>query len=156
MIIIGLVAFDDNMGIGYQGKLPWHLPEDLKWFRSVTMGQTIIMGRKTFEECGPLKGRHNIVLTSKDLFLPGITTVKNIWHALIYANTEFVFVCGGKKVYEEFLYSGLMHKLCITKVHGIHKADRFFPRIPTGVDWKRRELTHNKKFDRFVLWREKL
>ena len=71
MKISAIVAMDSQNGIGINNQLPWHLPNDLKFFKSVTIGKPIIMGRKTFESLGrPLPGRLNVVISSQQLALP--------------------------------------------------------------------------------------
>lgn len=88
--------------IGVGGKIPWRYLGDWKRFKRVTMGTTVVMGRKTFESIGkPLPGRRNIVVTSHALDVPGVESVASIQEALDRAGTEDVWFIGGGRIYEE-------------------------------------------------------
>jgi dihydrofolate reductase len=121
MIITFVVAVSENNAIGVKNQLPWHLPDDLKFFKRTTLGKPIIMGRKTFESFGnkPLPGRLNVVLSSqKDLELPeGI---------------------GGGKTFEEAM--DLADRMYITQVKTVvPDADAFFPHVDHSqwvLEWK--------------------
>src|SRR5690625_291765 len=103
-----LVAMDKNHVIGFKNDMPWHLPEDLKYFKEKTIGQTIIMGRKTFESIGRvLPNRCNIVLTRQEIDFPdGVKVIKNIdeiyqWHQE-NPNQE-LFIIGGGHLYKQVI-----------------------------------------------------
>ncbi|MDX1687598.1 MAG: dihydrofolate reductase, partial [Candidatus Promineifilaceae bacterium] len=101
-----IAALDRNGVIGDDGRIPWRLPADLKYFKRVTMGKPLIMGRKTYESIGrPLPGRQNIVLTrQRDYRAPGCTVVHSLEEALAAAgDAEEVMVAGGGSVYRQFL-----------------------------------------------------
>ena len=130
MTISLITAFDPNQVIGYQNQLPWHLPEDLQYFKQITSHKTVVMGRKTFESIGkPLPNRHNIVV-STSLSLKeehGLTVVTDPKH-LIQRHTEPLFIIGGARIYEFFLPHA--QKLYITHIQQPFPGDCQFPPIP--------------------------
>ena len=122
----------ENRVIGIGNKIPWHLPKDFKWFKSLTIGQAVVMGRKTFESIGskPLPGRKNFVLSRTSSIQEGIRFVSSkelleIAHGPGYSNTTF-FICGGQNVYEQFLSKCSMLYLTIVK-RFIQNGEVFFP-----------------------------
>ena len=140
MILSLIVAVAENNAIGRHNKLPWHLPEDLKFFKRTTIGKPVIMGRKTFESLGkPLPGRLNIVLTGdKNLAIPdGVLLCDDINVAierLQNESAEECFIIGGGKVFETTM--PLIDQMYITRVHTrIPDADTFFPDID-HTHWK--------------------
>ncbi len=115
-----------NRVIGQGGKLPWHLPEDFKWFKKMTTGQVIVMGRKTFESIGKaLPNRTTIVLTRTGWSSPGIQTISGLGQIDLARETREVFLCGGAQLYALGLplCSDLYLTLVKREVHG----DVFFP-----------------------------
>jgi dihydrofolate reductase len=132
-----IVAVSDDWGIGKDNELLWHIPEDLRRFKSLTMGKAVIMGKKTWESLPrkPLPGRKNIVLTD----IPGevidlAITAYSVEDALARCNVEEeVFVIGGGSVYRQFM--PVAGKLYITHVHKKGPADIFFPKIDMR-QWK--------------------
>ena len=134
-----IVAVSDNLAIGRGGDMPWHLSEDLKYFRRVTMGCPVIMGRTTFESIGrPLPGRKNIVLSRRRDSLPeGVVRVESLREAYDEAKpSERCFVIGGASVYAEAVDG--MDRLYITRIHTtVPDADAYFPEIDLSV-WKER------------------
>ena len=125
----GVVAFDSEGGIGNNNKLPWHIPADLKFFKNLTMGHTIVMGRKTFESIGkPLPNRHTIVLTSDKSYKIKDKNVSVLYSVKDVLNLDFkgtVFICGGASVYKAFL--PYMNELYVTHVKGTYETDKTFP-----------------------------
>lgn len=124
-----VVAMASNRCIGKDNALPWHLPEDLKHFRRVTMGHAIIMGRRTHLSIGkPLKGRHNIVLTRGGDQFDGCTMAQSLDQALeiaYAAGDDFPRIVGGTTVYEAALPR--CTRMYITEVHREVDGDAFFP-----------------------------
>jgi len=121
-----VVAMDKNRAIGRAGALPWHLPDDLKHFKALTLGKTVLMGRKTFQSIGrPLPKRRNVVLTKDPSFgAEGIEVVHSLDDALLL--DEEIMVIGGGEVYALFL--PLATHLHLTLVDTtIPDADTFFP-----------------------------
>ena len=124
-----IAAMSLNRVIGAGNKIPWHLPEDYKWFKKVTTGQVLVMGRKTFESIGkPLPNRTTIVLTRAPVRLAGVETAASL-DEIDPANPAFagrkIFICGGAQVYEQALprCSELFLSLVKRNVEG----DTFFP-----------------------------
>src|SRR5215510_11948282 len=102
-----IAAMSLNRAIGAGNKIPWHLPEDFKWFKQMTTGHIIVMGRKTFESIGkPLPNRTIVVLTRSGTAIPGVRTVSSFPQIQALAS-EFqdrqIFICGGTQVYEQML-----------------------------------------------------
>ena len=134
-----IVAVADNLAIGVRGGLPWHLSEDLKYFKRQTAGYPVIMGRTTYFSLPfhPLKGRKNIVLNLGGDPIPEATCVYSFDEAFDEALAEGkdrCFVMGGASVYKAAI--GMMDRLFITHVHTeIPEADAFFPVIDPEV-WK--------------------
>lgn len=131
-----IAAVSDNGVIGFKGKLPWKLPADLQYFKKITMGHPIIMGRKTYESIGrPLPGRRNIVLSRvKHLSILGCEVVSTLEAALEkFDQTEEVFVIGGESVYKEAL--PYAHHLYLTQVHAQVEGDTYFSQYEKSV-WK--------------------
>ena len=126
-----IVAVASDWAIGRQGDLLCHLPADMKHFKEVTMGHSIIMGRKTFESFPrrPLPGRQNIVITrNADWQYPGVTVVHSLDEAIASAETDIVFIIGGAQVYEQALPR--VDVLHLTLIHARWaSADAFFPAI---------------------------
>jgi dihydrofolate reductase len=133
-----IVAMAKNRVIGRENQLPWHLPEDLKYFKRVTMGKPIVMGRKTYESIGrPLPGRLNVVLTRDARWqAEGVTPAQTIDGALAVAiaqaeskEKDEVMIIGGDQVYA--LCLPLVDRLYVTQVHAEVEGDAYFPE----VDW---------------------
>ncbi len=124
----------------------WHLPADLKFFKNITWGMPVIMGRKTFESVGkPLPGRQNIVITSsKSWAADGVLAVQNIQEAIAAAeatNAKEIFITGGGLVYKETIT--IADKIYFTRVHTQTDGDTFFPEI-NQAEWT---LTHKTDVD---------
>ena len=131
-----IVATDDRNGIGRDGRLPWHLPEDLRRFKRITMGKPIVMGRRTWESIGrPLPGRHNIVISRQPgLVAPGITPVGSLDDALHAAgDVPEVCVIGGAEIFR--LALPLAQEIHLTRVHALVDADTFFPPLDPA-EWE--------------------
>jgi dihydrofolate reductase len=126
-----IAAVARNGVIGKEGRLPWKLPADLAYFKRVTMGSPVIMGRRTFQAIGkPLEGRRNIVLSREASFqAKGCTAVHSIPEALEAAgsDTREIFVIGGAHIYA--LFFPLARRLYITHVDAEVPGDAVFPRI---------------------------
>jgi dihydrofolate reductase len=103
--LIAIVAMSANRVIGREGKLPWHYPEDLKFFKRTTLGHPILMGRATFDSIGrPLPGRQNIVLSRTMAPREGVTVIREISELTqVCGEAETIFVIGGARVFEELL-----------------------------------------------------
>ncbi len=128
-----IVAMDKNELIGVNGRIPWHLPDDMKWFRQQTLGKPVIMGRKTFESIPdrfrPLPGRHNIVLSRhNDYEAEGVTAVHSIEAALAAAgDVAEIVVIGGAELYAQVLPQA--DRLYLTLIDAEFVGDVHFPEI---------------------------
>jgi dihydrofolate reductase len=133
MILSLIVAVAENGVIGKDNRLPWHLPEDLRYFKQVTLGKPVVMGRKTFESIGrPLPGRSNIVVTGDpDWRAEGVLVAHSLEEALTLASGEEVFVIGGARLFAEALPRA--QRLYLTEIHRAYQGDVRFP------DWNRAE-----------------
>jgi dihydrofolate reductase len=131
--IIAAVAANNVIGRG--NALPWRIPEDLARFKALTLGSTLVMGRKTFESIGrPLPGRTTLVLTRRaDFAAPGVLVAHSPEEAVSSVRGPHAFVAGGAGVYELFL--PLATKLFLTRVHAEYAGDTFFPRFD-AEDWE--------------------
>jgi len=129
MIVAIIVAIGENNAIGKNNQLLWHMPKDLKHFKDVTSGRTIIMGRKTFDSVGkPLPRRRNIVVTRQDITIPGCEVVKSIEDGLALCKGEDeVFIGGGAEIYQLAMH--LTDRMYLTIIHQNFDADTFFPEI---------------------------
>jgi len=131
-----IVAMTENRVIGKNNQLPWHLSEDLKRFKKITMGHPIIMGRKTFESIGrPLPGRQNIVLTrDKNYTKEGIDVAHTLADALSKCEqTGEEFVIGGASVFEDAL--PLARRLYLTLIRHPFEGDAYFPSVNLKNDF---------------------
>ncbi|MGV3740687.1 MAG: dihydrofolate reductase [Burkholderiaceae bacterium] len=140
-----VVATDSCRGIGINNKLPWHLPEDLAFFKRTTSGYPIIMGRKTFDSIGrPLPNRRNIVVTrNADWKHEGVETALSLSDAVKRAGEGEVFVIGGGQIFAEAL--PLTQRLIVTEIDKAFDCDTFFPQIDSS-QWKEasRETHHSE------------
>ena len=125
-----VAAVSANGVIGDQGRLPWHLPDDLKRFKALTLGHTIVMGRKTWQSIGRLlPGRRNVIVSrDPDLRIEGAEVVSSVVSAIaIAAGDEEVFVIGGGEIYQTTI--DLADRLQLTEVALDVPGDAFFPDI---------------------------
>lgn len=154
-----IVAHAKNNVIGINNTLPWHLPEDLKRFRALTMGHHIIMGRKTYESLGRLlPGRTTVIVTrNKTYQVEGALIAHSLQAALVLASGDAEpFVIGGAELYLEGLKYAT--KLYITEVHADFVGDAFFPDILNVWQEISREAhisEHGLAFD-YVLYEKKI
>ena len=140
-----IVAVSQNGVIGRKGDLPWRLSGDLKWFKKITMGHVLLMGRKTYNSIGrPLPGRKSIVLTSDPEFsVSGVSVFRRFVEALNYAselavemNTDQIIAFGGESIYREALpYADKIYK---TEVHCSPVGDTYFPQY-NKTEWSETE-----------------
>lgn len=133
-----IAAVADNLAIGYKKQIPWYLPADLKRFKEITTGHTLIMGKKTFESLpnGPLPNRKNIVLTSmlSEGVVENYFEANSIDDALeLSSNADKVFIIGGSAIYKQFMEHA--ETMYITWVHDEFVADTFFPEVDFS-HWK--------------------
>jgi dihydrofolate reductase len=121
-----IAAMSLNRVIGAGGRIPWHLPEDFKWFKRMTTGQIVVMGRKTFESIGQaLPNRLTLVLTRGSFAHPGVVTCPSLAALDLGDDPRAVFICGGAEVYAEAL--PLCSDLYLSLVQRTVEGDVFFP-----------------------------
>ena len=117
-----IAAVGKNYELGKDNKLIWHFKKDMEYFKEVTTGKTVVMGRKTYESIGrPLPNRRNIVITSR--MLEGVETVKTVDEILDMH--EDIFIIGGASIYEEFIKYA--DKIYLTLIDKEYDADTYFP-----------------------------
>ena len=142
-----IVAIGNNNEIGKNNKLLWHIPEDLKKFKEITQGKTVVMGRNTFESIRkPLPNRHNIVLSKNSKLFSNNCNEKleicDDFSKIVenYKNSdEEVFIIGGAQVYKKALELGIVEKLYISHIEfSDNEADTYFPEIDYNI-WKKVE-----------------
>ncbi|MFD1671608.1 dihydrofolate reductase [Agrilactobacillus yilanensis] len=140
--------------IGSEGKMPWHIPDDLKYFKQTTLGHALVMGRKTFASFGskPLPKRQNIVLTRQDDFVSdfnSVTVCRNVQDILDYEKkhrTEWLFIIGGAEIFKQFI--SVVDRLYVTKIQVAVAGDTKMPDLPMA-DFKQIESipgTPSKKY----------
>lgn len=160
MIISLVVAAANNNAIGKNNQLLWHLPNDMKYFKNVTWGMPVVMGRKTFESLGkPLAGRKNIVLTKQAGWKnDGVVAVKSFDDALFLVremDVKEVMVIGGGEIYRSVFDKA--NRIHMTRVDAEFEADTFFPAIDPEV-WhlvsqKNHEADEKHKYNySFQVW----
>lgn len=125
--LIAIAAMAENRAIGRANKIPWHLPEEFKWFKETTLGHVLIMGRKTFESIGrPLPKRTTIVVSRSEFKFEGVLWAPSVVEAIKLAGDRQAFVCGGAQIYEAML--PLCYDIYLTVVkQQITDADTFLP-----------------------------
>ncbi len=135
MIVTDVVAISENHVIGKDNQLLWYLPNDLKHFKDITTGHTVIMGRKTFDSVGkPLPKRRNIIITRQAITIAGCEVVNSVEAALaLCAGEEEVFIVGGAEIYK--LAMPLTNRIYLTIVHKQFDGDSFFPEI-SKQEWR--------------------
>jgi dihydrofolate reductase len=129
-----IAACSENRVIGKDGTLIWHIPEDLKRFKKLTLGNPIVMGRKTYESIGkPLPGRTNIILSrDKSLRIDGCLVYNKISDILEIFEKNNIFVIGGGEIYKQFLDKA--DRIELTLIHKNFDGDTYFPEI--GINWQ--------------------
>lgn len=132
MVISLIVAVSENNVIGKDNRLPWHLPEDLKYFKNTTWAMPIVMGRKTWESLGkPLPGRTNIVISRNNGFqAEGAQVVRSLQEAEMIAealDVKELFIIGGAEIFNMALPTA--NRLYLTRIHQDFEGDVFFPPV---------------------------
>jgi len=124
-----IFAMDRNRAIGLNNKLPWHLPADLKFFKNVTMGHPILMGRKTYDSIGkPLPGRRNVILTqNREFHAEGCEIVHSVEEAVQQFADEELFVIGGAEIFR--LMESVVDRMYITYIEHEFEADTHFGEV---------------------------
>ena len=139
-MIYHVVAVSENGVIGKNGQLPWRFPADLKFFKNLTTGHTVVMGRKTFDSIGkPLPNRENIVISRHPRpETAGVKFVESVEEALGRARKGKIFIIGGASIYRETAY--LIDGIYLTRIHQDYEGDTFYSGVPDGF----REVSREK------------
>ena len=145
-----IVAVAENGVIGKDNDLIWHLPKDMQFFKKITIGHHVIMGRKNFESIPhkyrPLPNRTNIIITRQSEYkAEGCIVVNSVETALEIAKNNGdiePFIIGGGQIYRIAIEKNLVDKIYLTKIHHSFKGDTFFPELSS--DWKETNKTENK------------
>lgn len=130
-----IVAAANNNVIGVNNQMPWHLPNDFKYFKENTLNHSIIMGRKTYDSIGkPLPGRRNIILTRDQEYQnPEVDIANSIQEVLNYCRDEReIFIIGGAEIFKQAL--ALANRVLLTRVHAEIEGDTYFPEL-NPADW---------------------
>jgi dihydrofolate reductase len=123
-----IAAMAENRVIGNGPKIPWHLPEDFKWFKQTTFGHVLVMGRKTYESIGrPLPGRRTLVLSRSKSAIEGVGVISSLDEIDLKDESETVFICGGAEIYE--LALPRCSDLYLTRVKREVEGDILFPQF---------------------------
>lgn len=141
-----IAAMAENRVIGADGTIPWHIPDEFKWFKEATMGHTLVMGRKTYASIGrPLPGRKTVVLSRQPQEIPGVTVVDSL-DAVPQEGT--VFIAGGAEIYRQAL--PYCHELFLTIVKRQAEGNVLFPEL--DPEFRRDEKPLREHAD-FTVWR---
>lgn len=143
---IAIVAAGENRVIGKDNQIPWRLRNDLRYFKRVTLGHDVLMGRKSFESLGkPLKGRTNLVISRSATDIEGVELFKNIEEAVEWSEkkgTRLFFITGGGEIYRQTIE--MWDELYLTEVHAEPDGDVYFPEI----DLSEFELYYTEFFEK--------
>ena len=151
--LIVIAALTHNRVIGRDGAMPWHIPEELRHFKRLTMGHTLIVGRKTFEAVGPLPGRKTVVLSRSLVHAKGAVVCRSLPEAIGRARSfgKKVFVAGGAAVYRQAL--PLADALFLSYIKGDYEGDVRFPDFE-GDHWELVRTVEHTDFT-FVVYRRR-
>lgn len=138
-----IVAADENFGIGKNNHLLCHLSADLKYFKQITNGHHILMGRKTFQSIGkPLPNRINLVISKSNIYFEGCQVFNTIEAGISFSKQkgeQEIFIIGGDSIYKQSIH--LADTIYLTRIHHLFDADAFFPALLTS-EWKLISQTH--------------
>ena len=129
--IKAIAAMAENRVIGYKGRIPWHLPEDFRWFKQATMGGVLVMGRKTYESIGkPLPGRETYVLSRTTRSIEGVHNFTNLDILKEIDTNKTIWIAGGAEIYQQML--PLCQEIYLSRVHNSYQGDTEFPVFENG------------------------
>jgi dihydrofolate reductase len=145
----------ENRVIARDGKIPWRLPEDFRWFKYKTMGSALIMGRKTYEAIGePLPGRRTVVISRSDLSIPGVEVCHDISQLpseRLGAADAVWWICGGAQIYEQLMPQTFF--IYLTRVKREAEGDTFFPKFEDAFELN--QVIHENDQFRVERWLNK-
>lgn len=130
--MIAIAAMSRNRAIGIDGRIPWHIPEDLKFFKRTTLGHIILMGRKTYDSLGkPLPGRENWIV-SREADIPGLRVIRSLQEVEEPSDGRRVYLIGGAQLYTALLPQ--CSEILLTRVDKVVEGDAFFPPFESLFD----------------------
>ena len=147
-MIYMIVAVSDNHVIGRNNGLPWRIPKDMKWFKMNTWGSTVIMGRRTFESCGPLPGRRNIVISRRPKPDVNVEWYNHLDVAMQHVDDAFII--GGAELYITSLK--YVDAMIVTRVEKTVEGDVFFEVPPGKLVWSRQEWGYRFEIYKTYKW----
>lgn len=151
-MITHVVAVSKNGVIGKDGKLPWHFSSDLRFFKQLTTGHTVIMGRVTFDSIGkPLPNRQNIVVSRQAHSVPGVEFAPSISEALKLVKDKEIFIIGGASIYKETI--GLIDAIYLTHINQVFQGDAVYPGIPAEFKEASRQTLQDDPKIEAILYR---
>jgi dihydrofolate reductase len=128
-----IAAMSENRVIGNQGGIPWHLPEDFKWFKQTTMGDILVMGRKTYASIGrPLPGRQTYVLSRQQQAIEGVEIIHSLDTLNKLKTDRTIWIAGGGDIYKQLL--PMCEELYLSRVHREVEGDAFFPEFESSFE----------------------
>ncbi len=160
MTIVSLiVAAAENNVIGKDNKMPWHIPEDFKHFKEITIGKPCIMGRKTYESIldqlgKPLPGRLSFVISRRNYQHDGCTSFISLNDAITEAKNHYdgeIMIIGGAQIYKQSLDDDLIDRIYLTQVHQSPEGDAFFPKL--GSKWIKKSCKNHDGYSFLILER---
>ena len=147
--MILIAAVDSSWGIGYENDLLYHIPEDMKFFRQMTLGKTVVMGKATLLSLpggNPLKNRDTVILSTTMEERDDLTVCRSEEELLEFLKDKSdVMICGGESIYKLLLPH--CEKAYITKIQSEKKADKFFPDLDKLADWRLTEKSEEKEHE---------
>ncbi len=144
-----IAAMAENRVIGAEGDIPWHLPEDLKWFKQCTLDAIVVMGRKTYESIGrPLPRRETFVLSRTPHAIPGVRSFTDLSMLEKFKTDKPIWIAGGAEIYALML--PFCHELMLTRVHQSVDGDTFFP--PFEDRFSLAEVLHSSESHNIERW----
>ena len=153
MELILIAAMAQNRVIGYKNTIPWHIPEEMQFFKKTTIGHAVIMGRRTYESIGcPLTKRFNVVLSrNSDFHIPEARIAKNLDEAIeCCSNHQKVFIIGGASIYKEAIKAA--DSILLSVLNDEYEGDAFFPQI-SAEDFRETSKEPMGKNGLFTLYR---
>jgi dihydrofolate reductase len=146
-----IAAVANNNVIGRDNQLPWHMPADLKWFKTLTSGHHLLMGRRTYESVGkPLPGRITVVITRSAGYAPdGVAIARSLDEAISKAEAAGdpeIFIGGGAEIFNQVLHRA--NRMYLTRIHTEPEGDTFFPEFDDVNEWHLVDSEHHEADER--------
>jgi dihydrofolate reductase len=134
MRYIAVAAMSENRVIGNGNEIPWHISDEFKWFKKITMGKTLLMGRKTFQSIGePLPGRRTVVISRGGFSYEGVNVISDLSELSKLAGVEEIIVAGGGEIYRQTM--DLWSEVYLSVVKRVVEGDAFFPEFEDQMEF---------------------